>query len=142
MLRTVVSVIAGIVAAFAIVFASDALFHALVPSAPPPADTSDREAMRAYVAGQPAGVLIALLAAWALAAFAGSALAARLARRGEKPGWVVTGLFLLATAANFMMVPHPMWMVVLGVVLILAAGWAGSRAGARTARPTRSPTGA
>ncbi len=134
MIRTVLSVIAGIVAAFAIVFLSDALFHAVVPSAAPPADTSDRDAMRTYVAGQPIGVLIALLAAWALAAFAGSALAAHLARRGEMPGWIVTGLFLLATAANFMMVPHPMWMMVLAVVLILAAGWAGSRAGARTRR--------
>ena len=132
MIRTVLSVIAGIVVAFAIVFISDALFHALVPSAPPPADTGNREAMAAYVAGQPIGVLIALLAAWALGAFAGSALAAHLARRGEMPGWIVTGLFLLATAANFMMVPHPMWMVVLGVALILAAGWAGSRAGTRT----------
>jgi hypothetical protein len=132
MLRTILSVVAGIVVAFAITFASDALFHALVPSAPPPADTGDREAMRAYVARQPVGVLAALLAAWALAAFAGSALAARLARRGEKPGWAVTGLFLLATAANFLMVPHPIWMVALGVAGIVAAGWAGSRAGART----------
>jgi hypothetical protein len=131
MLRTVLSVIAGIVVAFAVVLASDALFHALAPSAPPPADTSNREAMRAYVASQPVGVLIAVLAGWALAAFAGSALAAHLARRGERPGWIVTALFLLATAANFLMVPHPMWMVVAGVVLILAAGWAGSRAGAR-----------
>jgi len=131
MLRTVLSVIAGIVAAFAIVIITDSLFHALAPSAPPPADTSDREAVRAYVAGQPVGVLMAVLAGWTLAAFAGSALAARLARRGEMPGWIVTGLFLLATAANFLMVPHPMWMVALAVVLIVAAGWAGSRMGAR-----------
>jgi hypothetical protein len=136
MLRTILSVIAGILVAFAVTFASDALFHALVPSAPPPADTGDREAMRAYVAGQPTGVLIALPAGWSLAAFAGSALAARLARRGAMPGWIVTGLFLLGTAANFLMVPHPTWMVVLGVALILAAGWAGSRMGARTDRQT------
>jgi hypothetical protein len=133
MLRTILSVVAGIVVAFAIVFASDALFHALIPSAPPPADTGDREAMGAYVAGQPSSVLVALLAGWTLAAFAGSALAARLARRGEWPGWVVTSLFLFATAANFLMVPHPSWMVTLGVAAILVAGWAGSRIGARTA---------
>jgi hypothetical protein len=130
MLRTVLCVIAGIAAAFAITFASDALFHALVPSAVPPADTSDREAMRAYVVAQPAWVLTSLLVAWALAAFVGSAVAARLARGGELPGWIVTGLYLLATAANFIMVPHPVWMVVFGLVLIAAAGWAGSRAGA------------
>jgi len=138
MLKTVLAVVAGIVVAFGIVFASDALFHALAPSAPPPADTNNREAMRAYVAGQPTGVLIAVLVGWTLAAFAGSALAARLARRGEWPGWIVTGLFLLATAANFMMVPHPMWMVAVGVVAILAAGWAGSRMGAGSSRHSRT----
>jgi hypothetical protein len=80
MLRTVLSVIAGLVVAFAIVFASDALFHALVPSAAPPGDTSDREAMRAYVAGQPIGVLIALLAAGRLGRL--QALPSRRASQG------------------------------------------------------------
>jgi len=67
----------------------------------------------------------------------GSAIAARFSDRGDWPGWVVTALFLIATAANFLMVQHPAWMVVGAIVAIAAAGWLGSRTGAR-ARATRT----
>lgn len=94
--------------------------------------------MRLYVASHPPGVLAALLVGWAVAAFAGSAIAARFAERGQWPGWVVTGLFFLATTSNFLMVPHPTWMVAAGILMILAAGWLGAMIGAREAvRPVR-----
>lgn len=130
MLKTVLGIVGGLLLAFAVVFASDALFHILSPAAARPAG-GDADAMRTYVARQPAGALAGVLAGWALAVFAGSALAARLAERGEWPGWVVTALFLLATAGNFLLIPHPLWMVVSAVVLILAAGWLGARRFAR-----------
>lgn len=132
MLRLILSIIGGLVAAFALVFLSDALFHALTPSAAAtPQDASDREAMRAYVAAQPAGVLAALIVGWTVAAFAGSWIAARFGGRGAWPGWLVGGLFLVATASNFVMIPHPAWMVLCAVVLIIAAVWLGARLGAR-----------
>lgn len=125
MLRSVLAVVGGLVLAFALVFATDALFHSLIATAPKP-DAGDAEAMRTYVARQPAEALIAIVAGWALAAFAGAALAVRLGRRGRGPGWVVTALFLIATASNFLLVPHPGWMIIAAFVLILAAGWLGS----------------
>ena len=91
--------------------------------------------MRTYVSRQSPGTLIAIVAGWGLAAFAGSALAARLAGRGTWPGWTVTGLFLLATAANFLMIPHPGWMILLAVVLILVGGWLGTRLFAKAPMP-------
>lgn len=53
----------------------------------------------------------------------GAGAAVRIARAGAKPGWTVTLLFLVATAANFLMIPHPVWMIVAAVLAILAAGW-------------------
>lgn len=136
MLRLVLSIVAGLAVAFAIVFAGDALFHSLsTGQAPAP---TDKAAMQAYVAGQPVGALVVVLAGWALAALAGAALASRLGRRGQWPGGVVTGLFLLATASNFVMVTHPLWMVVAAMLSIAAAGWLGARVGARSARPAFS----
>src|SRR5688500_14621114 len=126
MLKLVLSVICGLVLAFAIVLAVDALFH-LMSFAAPPADANDKDAMAAYVAKQPSGVLAGIIVGWAIAAFAGAALAARLGRRRELSGWIVTGLFLLATIANFVMVTHPVWMVLAGIIAILVAGWLGSR---------------
>lgn len=132
MLKLVLSIIGGLVVAFLLVFASDWLFHALIPSASAvPADTSDQEAMAAYVAGQPNWVLAGLAVGWGFAAFVGAGLAARFAVRGEWPGWLVGGICLLATASNFVMISHPTWMVALAVFATVAATWAGARIGAR-----------
>lgn len=126
MLKVILGIIGGLLLAFAVVFATDALFHMLAPAASrPPA--GDAEAMRSYVARQPVGALVAILTGWALAAFAGSAFATRLAVCGAWPGWIVTILFLAATAGNFLMVPHPAWIVVAAAIMILAAGWLGTR---------------
>lgn len=132
MLRLVASIAGGLLVAFLIVFGSDAVFHALVPAAAAmPTDSSDRTAMDAYVAGLPAAVLAGLALSWAVAALIGSWLAARFSVRGEWPGWVVGGLFLLSVLANFFLVTHPVWMIGLAVVAAIAATWVGARLGSR-----------
>jgi hypothetical protein len=110
---------------------TDAAFHSLASGSPP--SSNDATAMRDFVAAQSTGVLCGIVAGWAVAVFAGSALTSRFSTRGQWPGWVVTALFLLATVANFAMVEHPTWMVVAAVVAIAAAGWFGSRLGAGAA---------
>ena len=134
MLKVIVSIIGGLIAAFAIVFVFDAVFHSLATGTAP-ADLTDREAMGAYVANQPPAALAVVLVGWAVAVFAGSAIAARFSRRGSWPGWVVTVFFLLATLANFLMVPHPVWLMAAAIVLILIAGWLGSTTLARQSEP-------
>lgn len=131
MAKLILAIVGGLVIAFALVFATDALFHALLPSATRPT-SNDPQAMQAYVANQPVGALIAIAAGWALATFAGASFASRTADSGTWPGWTVTLLFLLATASNFLMVRHPAWMIVTAFVLILAAEWFGIRLFARS----------
>lgn len=130
MLRSVMSIVAGLTVAFAFVFATDALFHAMASQTALPALNS-REMMADFVAGQSLSTLMAVVAGWALAAFSGSAIAVYLGRRGQWTGWVVAGLFLLATIANFYMIPHPVWMVLASITAIAAAAWLGCRLGAR-----------
>lgn len=131
MLRLILSIVAGVIIAFVIVMAGDMLSQSLASSSgPAPTDMNDRAAMDAYVAGLPTAVFAAMLATWTVAAFAAAAFAARFGRRGTWPGWVAGGLFLCATAANLLMIPHPAWMAIAGVVLVVAAGWFGARLGA------------
>jgi len=124
MMRLVLGVVCGLVVAFALVFATDALFHLAVPSAARPTDPA---AMRDYTMRQPPAALLAIVAGWTVAVFAGAAAACRIARAGAGPGWAVTGLFALATAANFLMLPHPVWMIVMAAIAIAAAGWLATR---------------
>jgi MFS family permease len=139
MLRLISSVIGGLLLAFTIVFATDAASHAMFPTLAAVPETNDPEAMQRYVAGQPTGVLSAILVGWAIAVFAGSAVASRFGDRRELPGWIVTGLFLLATLMNFILVQHPIWMVVTGLGTIVVAGWLGARLTGRTSKPGRTP---
>jgi hypothetical protein len=135
MLRLISSVVGGLLLAFLIVFATDAASRALFPTLAAVPNTNDAEAMRRYVADQPTAVLSALVAGWGLAVFAGSAFASRFALRRELPGWIVTGLFLLATLTNFSLVEHPIWMVVTALGTIVTAGWLGARLTGRPAEP-------
>jgi hypothetical protein len=131
MLKVILSILGGLIVAFLSVFASDWAFHALVPSSMRmPSELAERNAMAAYVARQPTSVLAGLAVGWAVAAFVGSAMATRFAARGEWPGWVVGALFLLATASNFFMIPHPAWMVAFAIMAIASAALVGSRIGA------------
>lgn len=127
MLRLILSIVVGVVIAFLIVMAGDILSQSM--AGPAPTDMTDRAAMEAYMAGLPTAVFITMLATWTVAAFAAAAFAARFARRGAWPGWVAAGLFLCATAANLFLIPHPAWMAIAGVVLVVAAGWFGARTG-------------
>ncbi len=130
MLRLILSIVVGVVIAFVIVMAGDILSQSMAASAgPAPTEMTDRAAMEAYMAGLPTAVFITMLATWTVAAFAAAAFAARFARRGAWPGWVAAGLFLCATAANLFLIPHPTWMAIAGVVLVVAAGWFGAKAG-------------
>ena len=129
MLKLIMSIIAGVIVAFALVFAVDYIVHSISPTGPAP-DPDDREAIRAYVAAQPEANLAMLVVGWGLAVLGGAALASRLGQR-EWAGWVVGGLFLFATAANFLLIPHPGWMVFGSIASIMAGGWLGSRLGAR-----------
>lgn len=130
MLRLVLSIIGGVIVAFVMVFLGDMLSQSLAASAgPAPTDMNDRAAMEAWMAGLPTQVFIVMLTTWTVAAFAAAAFAARFARRGAWPGWVAAGLFLCATAANLFLIPHPAWMAIAGVVLVVAAGWLGARSG-------------
>jgi hypothetical protein len=141
MVRLLLAIVGGLLVAFLLVFASDALFHSLVPSASAlPRNLNDSEAMAVYVANQPTGVLAGLELGWGIAALVGSAIAARFGSRGEWPGWVVGVLFLLATASNFLMIPHPAWMITLAVIAIIVATLVGGRLGARLSRARQRST--
>jgi hypothetical protein len=70
----------------------------------------------------------------------GSFLAARIARRAFLAHGIVVGLFFLgADVVNLRSIPHPTWLVIVGIVSPLAMSWIGSVLAAWTAK--RPPAG-
>ena len=129
MIRKILAVVAGVVVAFATVMLGELIAHQLFPINMP--KTTDNAALAAAMAAAPLGAKLSLVLIYFLAPLFGAWVAGRVSRAASWPSWTVVALFLLATAANFFMLPHPLWLVVASVAAILVGGGLGVRLGAR-----------
>jgi len=131
--KNIAAGIAGIVIAGVLVWLVEMIGHSVYPP-PPDLDFSDPEAMRAYIATMPVGAFMFVGGAWFIATLVGTIAACKIG--DAKPmifAIVVGGLMLIATAANLMMIPHPLWFSISGVIAILVAAWLGMTLGAGSA---------
>lgn len=125
MLRKILAVVGGVVAGGVVVFAVEGVGHLLFPP-PPGLDMSSPEGMKAAIQSLPAGALLFVVLAWVLGAFAGGLVAALIAR-SVGPALVTGALQLLFGIVTMVMIPHPLWMIALGILLPLPSAWAGGQ---------------
>ncbi|TNJ35212.1 hypothetical protein [Arenimonas terrae] len=119
MLRSILAVLAGILVMGITVAAVQWLGHSIFP---PPArvDPTDHDAMIALIASMPVMALAFVLLAYAFGTFLGAYTAATISVAHKRGVAVIIGVLMLALAAlNFSVIAHPMWMVVLGVLIPL-----------------------
>ena len=125
--RSVLAVLAGAVVAGVLIAIVEAASSAVYPL-PPGIDLHDHEAMRQHIHSLPIGAFVFVLAAWAIGSFGGSWVAARLATRARLVhGLIIGALFLLAGILNMLMIPHPWWMWVGGIVALAGSSYLGAR---------------
>ena len=134
MVRNILGVLAGVAVAILAVMAGEFVLHVLVPLPMP--DPADAAAMEALMASAPLaakwGLVVVYFVATALGAFTATRITVRV-----WSGWVVMAVMMAATVANFVMLPHPAWLMIAALVLIGAGGWLGIR----TARPRPAAAG-
>lgn len=130
MLRTILGAVVGVVAGMITVSAIQALGHALFPVAAD-FDLQDRAQMQALVAAMPLGALAMVVLAWILGAYVGSFVGLIASGRARAAGIAPAAVMFLATLANLFMIPHPVWMAIVGLVGIVTAGWLADRLFAR-----------
>lgn len=128
--RKIGAVAAGILAGMIFIAAVQAAGHALyAPKVMP--DMNDPNAVAAFVAAMPIGAFMSVLIAYAGGTFIGGWMACKVAR--ERPrlyAGIIGALVLVATIANFVKIPHPLWFIVACMVTIpLMAYLAGSAGG-------------
>ncbi len=118
MVKTIFAAVLGVIAAFGIVAAVEALGHTVYP-VPPDLDFNDSVAFGIYVQSLPIGALLFPAGAWVLATLGGGLLACFIAK--DKPfvySGIVGGFIFLGTVANLMMTPHPMWLSIGSLIAI------------------------
>ncbi len=73
--------------------------------------------MRRFIAGMAMGAKSITVLSWLVAAFAGALVAARLSHAADRlAAAVIGGAVLAAVVASLVLLPHPRWMAVTGVV--------------------------
>ncbi len=124
--RNIVAGVVGVIVASVLVWVVQKIGHTVYP---PPTDLNlaDAEALKDYVASLPVGALLFVAAAWFVGATAGTCAACAIGT--AKPMYlavVVGGFVFIAASANLVMIPHPIWFSVLGLVGILVGAGLGT----------------
>lgn len=123
MARTLLALLAGLVVMVLTVFLVESAGHLMYPP-PPGVDVTNPEALKTLIQSLPVAALAFVVVAWALGAFAGAFVACRIARQHRTALAVAIGAVMIAlSAATMVMIPHPVWMIVLGVALPLPMAW-------------------
>lgn len=126
MLRVILAVIAGIACAMVTITVIEMVARPLHPM-PPGVTMADTTAMAAHVASAPVALMVVVLFGWILGAFDGALVAALIARKRPRVAAMIVGAVVVAAViANAVLLPHPVWMTVLGVTLPLAAAYGAS----------------
>ena len=132
--RTIAAAVVGVVVAWVTIMLAE---FASAPLHPTPAGFNMRDpaSVAAFVATLPVSALLLVLAGWVIGALVGGYVAARIARK-PRPAWAVGLVIVLGVIANAVMVPHPVWMTLAGLLLPLPAALLGARLALRRATPT------
>jgi hypothetical protein len=121
--RAIVGALVGVALAFLVVTLAEDVGYRWYP-VPPDIDWSDAQAVRRYIDSLPVGAFLTLLAGWIGATFLGAAIGSACARpRAILISTLVGGLMLAASIANFLLTPHPWWVVAIAVLGIVGATW-------------------
>ncbi|MEO1039185.1 MAG: hypothetical protein AAFX09_06535 [Pseudomonadota bacterium] len=132
MARVFAGIASGFVVSILLIMAIQQLGHLIYPP-PEGVDMRDPDALTAMMKSLPLGSKLFVIGAWFTGVLAGGYVAGRIARR-VWAAWTIAGVTIIFAILNFMMIPHPIWMIAGGLVLIVLAGWlAGRLSGAKAA---------
>jgi hypothetical protein len=127
MVRTILAVIVGAIVGMLTIMAMEFLFSLILP-VPAALDLSQPGASAIYMANIPLANKLAVLFGWAVASFAAGHTATRMARTSDvRPALAAGGILVFAGILNMVILPHPWWMWLAGIVLLLAPAYLAAR---------------
>jgi hypothetical protein len=118
--RRIAGVVAGTFVLAVVVVALEWLAQRLFPASAS-LDLSSRGALARSVSRLPLGTLLLVAASWVAGPYAGGAVARRIG--GCLPALVVTAVGLAGIVLNALAIPHPPWMLAVGVIGVCTVGW-------------------
>ncbi|RNA62066.1 hypothetical protein D1631_09035 [Chryseobacterium nematophagum] len=116
MIRKILAVVGGIMAASVCIWMMESIGHALYPLSKDTAN--DVDAFKKYVETLPFMALLLVILGYALGAFVAGFISTKIAKDGKNVYAIICGIFfLLATIYNMVVLPTPIWFWMLGVAV-------------------------
>lgn len=126
-LKRVLGVIAGVAVGLAFVMIGD-YCSGLIQPWPNGLDYHSRDAIAAFMAPVPVSAFVAMLVFYALGAFLGGLVATLVTgREALRPAMTVGILLTIGSIMNQMDIPHPIWFMILAVLICIPFAWSGWR---------------
>ena len=126
MLKRLTSIMAGCSAGIAVIFLIESLGHILYPM-PEGIDPNNVEEIKKLMANVPAGALIIVLCAAFLGGLAGGFVAGKFdAENSKKHALIVGGILTLLGILNLIVIPHPIWFIIIDIVIYCVGAYIGS----------------
>jgi MFS family permease len=126
-MKNALAVIAGLLAAFVVFTAIQGLGSILHPF-PKDLNMQDPEAVKEYVKTLPASALVLVLAGYMLGSLVAGLVVGKVSKSPKRTLPLITGIILTAGAiANLAMLPHPVWFMVINVIIYIPFVLAGHR---------------
>jgi hypothetical protein len=126
MIRSIAGVVAGLTAAIFVVGVLEAVGHAIYPP-PPGINLHDPEALKTIIDQLPLGAIVMVLVAWGTGTLVGAFAAAAIAGRAPMVhGLIVGGIIMTFAVLTMIMIPHPVWFMIVSVFVVLVPALLGA----------------
>jgi hypothetical protein len=126
-IKTIISVIAGILAAGIVIFLCESAMSVAFPF-PESVNQQDMKSMSDYIkTSMPLAAFICLICSYAIGAFVGGFISVYMAKSLLLNAIIVGIALLIMTILNFVAIPHPMWVTVVACLVVPIFAWLGGR---------------
>ena len=119
MIRSILFVVGGLIAAGVVVFIVETIGQQVNPL-PPGFNMDSRDELENYISRLPVSFILLVLVGWLAGAFTGGLVTTIIDRpNGRRNSSITGGIFLLVCIANLLIIPSPIWMWIATLLLVV-----------------------
>lgn len=126
-LKFIAATFIGLTVAIVLIFVLETFGHSIYPP-PQGVDLTDKDVLAEMIKNAPIGALLIVVAAYFVGSFVGGLIAQLINRHAKLIDALVVGFILMIFGIfNLTSIPHPLWMVVLGILVFIPGAYIGGK---------------